>query len=43
MYLFVPGPLDVADVSVFLQKINIFSKNSSLTQSNSMRAMLEVF
>ena len=33
------GPLK----DLFLQKIIIFDKNSTFTQSNSMRAMLEIF
>ena len=36
-------PVNVANVSIFLQKITIFVKNSTFTQSNSTRAMLEIF
>ena len=34
--------LNFADACIFLQKINIFGKNSTFTQSNSMRAVLEI-
>ena len=37
-------PLSSADVSVFLQKIfGFFDKNSTFTQNNSVRALLEIF
>ena len=36
-------PVNFANVSIFLRKITIFVKNSTFTQSNSTRAMLEIF
>ena len=35
------GPLNFADVSIFLQKLAIFIQKSTFTQSNSVRAMLD--
>ena len=35
--------LNFADVSIFLQKKQHFGKNSTFTQSNSVRAVLEIF
>ena len=36
-------PLDFADVSIFWKNSPFFVKNSTFNQSNSMRAMLEMF
>ena len=35
------GPLNFADVSIFLQKLAFFIQKSTFTQSNSVRAMLD--
>ena len=35
------GPLNFADVSIFLQKLTFFIQKSTFTQSNSVRAMLD--
>ena len=35
--------LNVADFSIFLQKCSIFYKSNKFTQSNSMKAVLEIF
>lgn len=35
--------LNVANVSIFLQKFSTFDKDSTFTQNNSMRVVLEVF
>ena len=37
------GPPNFADVSILLQKIVLFGKNSTFTQSNSVRFVLEIF
>ena len=37
------GPLNFADVRIFLQKLVLFGKNSTFTQSNSVRPALEIF
>ena len=37
------GPPNFADISIILQKISIFGKSSTFTQSKSMRAVLEIF
>ena len=36
-------PPNFADVSILLQKIVLFGKNSTFTQSNSVRFVLEIF
>ena len=36
-------PLNFADVSIFCRKSVFFCKNSTFTQSNNMRAVLEIF
>ena len=37
------GPLNFADVSIFVQKLAFFLQKSAFTQSNIMRAVLENF
>ena len=37
------GLLNFADVSIFCKKSVFFSQNSTFTQSNSVRALLEIF
>ena len=37
------GPLNFADVSIFCKKLAFFVQKSTFTQSNSVRAVLEVF
>ena len=41
IYLFLPGPHNIADF--FAKGQHCFGKNSTFTQSNSMRAVLEIF
>ena len=36
-------PLNFVDVSIFLPKISVFGQNSTFTQSNSVRAVFEIF
>ena len=36
-------PLNSADVSIFCKKSAFFGNNSTFTQSNSVRAVLEIF
>ena len=37
------GPLNFADVSIFCKKSAFFGKNSTFTQSKSVRAVLDIF
>ena len=37
------APLNLADVTMFLQKLAFFGQNSTFTKSSSVRIMLEVF
>ena len=37
------GPFKSADVSIFCKKLAFFWENSTFTQSNSVRAVLEFF
>ena len=37
------GPLNFADVSIFCKKLAFFVQKSTFTQSNSVRAVLEIF
>ena len=44
IYLLIPRPLNFADASIFLAKNqHFFSKNSGITQINSIRAVLDNF
>ena len=37
------GLLNFADFNIFLQKVSVFGKNSTFTQSSSVRAVLKIF
>ena len=44
IYILVPRPLNFADISIFLAKNqHFFGRYSTFTQSNSIRAVLEIF